>query len=108
MSSKYYLSSGFEIIAGGSSDELYLIEHNDRVIGCSTEFELCTYDIEKASSMETAPETIWFGWDESWESKPASFALLKKFGLTKYLIGSRKRMHLSEPIEPITDLDASN
>jgi hypothetical protein len=105
MSNRYYLSEAFDVDGYGQSDELYLLEHNGRVFGYSAEFELCTFDIEKASSTETINAAIWFGDDQNWEFKPASFALLKKFELTQYLIGSRKRMHSHERIEPITDLD---
>jgi hypothetical protein len=108
MESKYYFVMAIEVDTCGQSDELSLEEVNNRIIGYSSEFELCTFDIEKACSDENYQEAIWFGWEESWEFKPATFALLKKFELTKYLIGSRKRMHLSEPIEPITDLDATD
>jgi hypothetical protein len=108
MDTRYYLSEAFDVDGYGQSDELYLMELNNRVIGYSSEFDVCTFDIEKACSLEKHREVEWFDPEKSWIFKPASFETLKNLNLTSYLIGSRQHVNTNEPIEPITDLDATN
>jgi hypothetical protein len=101
MESKYYVIAAYD--AGfGQGDELHLIKLSDgRVIGYSSEFDTCTTDIADAYVAENAHRAKWFGWDDGWKWRPATLEEIKTLKLDKYLLGSKKDMKLSTPIEPL-------
>jgi len=98
---KYYVVAACD--AGfGCGDELHLIKLGDgRVIGYSSEFDICTVDIADACAVENADLAKWFAWDEGWEWRAANLEEIKNFGLSKYLVGSKRDMRVSTKIDPL-------
>ncbi|WP_175722022.1 hypothetical protein [Burkholderia anthina] len=98
---KYYVVAAYDT-GFGHGDELHLIKlGDDRVIGYSSEFDICTADIVDACTAENADRAKWFSWDEGWEWRAANFEEIKNMGLSKYIIGSKKDMRVSTKIDPL-------
>ncbi|WP_124579297.1 hypothetical protein [Burkholderia contaminans] len=101
MKRRYYVVAACDV-GFGHGDELHLIKLSDgRLIGYSSEFDSCTTDIADACASESASCANWFGWDEEWQWRAATFEEIKALGLGKYVIGSKKDMKLNTPIEPL-------
>ncbi|NTX19955.1 hypothetical protein [Burkholderia cepacia] len=62
MEIKYYVVVAYD--AGfGRGDELHLLKiGDDRVIGYSSEFDICTVDIADACVAERVGRAKWFAW----------------------------------------------
>jgi hypothetical protein len=86
------------------SDDLFLMRLTDgRIVGYSSEFGCCTYDVREACSEGTHRSAKWFpasGFDQK-DWVPATLDEIKAVKLEKYLIGSVEEMDLDCPIEPI-------
>ena len=104
MKKKFFLSSAWEVDWYGQSDELYLLNHNGKIVGCSSEFELCTFDIALANSQVDHSKATWFGFDGVNLQAPATLEEIEAAGLRSFVIGYRKRWDLSEPIYPLETL----
>lgn len=101
MENRYYVVAAYDT-GFGQGDELHLIKLNDgRVIGYSSEFDSCTTDIADACVAEIAQRAKWFAWNDAWKWRAATPEEIKALQLDKYLIGSKKDMKLSTPIEPL-------
>ncbi|WP_334070655.1 hypothetical protein [Burkholderia ambifaria] len=101
MEMKYYVVAAYD--AGfGHGDELHLIKLGDgRVIGYSSEFDICTADIADVCVAENADRAKWFAWDEGWEWRAANLEEVKNSGVSKYLVGSKKDMKVSTKIDSL-------
>lgn len=110
MKQKYFLSDAYCIdLLGngerGAGDELYLLKNTEgKIFGCSSEFELCTFDIAKASSCVKCNEVEWFSWDDVDLNSPATLEEIKQSGLLPFVIGYRNEWHCSEPIHPLEQI----
>jgi hypothetical protein len=99
---KYYVAMAANVDSYEQSDYLCLIQiEGGEVIGYAAEFDTCTTDIEDACVAENAHRAKWFGWDDGWKWRPATLEEIKTLKLDKYLLGSKKDMKLSTPIEPL-------
>lgn len=102
MEIKYYVTAAFDT-GFGQGDELHLIKLDDgRLIGYSSEFDVCTADIADASAIETSHRAKWFGWNETWKWRAATWKEIEELKLNRYVIGSKKDMKINSPIEPIS------
>lgn len=101
MQNRYYMVTAYDT-GFGHGDELHLIKLGDgRLIGYSSEFDVCTSDVDEACSAVSAHLAKWFNWDEEWEWRAATLEEIKALKLDRYLIGFKKDMKLSTPIEPL-------
>lgn len=71
------------------------------VVGYAAEFDSCTLNVEDACVAENSNRASWFGWDDEWEWRPATLKEIEERGLGKYLIGAKRDMKLSTPIESV-------
>ena len=102
MSEKYYVVMAIDVDSYGQSDYLCLIKiESGEVIGYAAEFDSCTADIEDACVSENTRRSKWFAWDDEWKWRPATLEEIKASKLDKYLIGTKKDMKLSTPIESL-------
>ena len=84
------------------SDYLYFIQVEGMgVIGYAAEFDSCTADIADACAAENTYRAKWFAWDDEWKWRAATLEEIKSLQLDEYLIGWKKDMKLSTPIEPL-------
>jgi hypothetical protein len=98
---KFYVTSAYDI--GGNGDELHLIKLGDgRIIGYSSEFDICTLDIKGASTEITCREVKWFHWDDSWSWAPAKLEEIHEAHLDDYLIGSKVDMKVKTRVDPLS------
>lgn len=101
MKDRYYVVPAYDT-GFGQGDELHLLKLNDgRLIGYSSEFDSCTADIADACVAENTQRAKWFAWDDGWQWRAATLEEIKALQLDEYLIGSKKDMKLSTPIEPL-------
>ncbi|MEM5373065.1 hypothetical protein V4C53_44775 [Paraburkholderia azotifigens] len=97
---RYYVTSAYDV--GGNGDELHLIKLSDgRIIGYSSEFDICTSDIAEASSEEACRNARWFHWDDNWSWAPAKLEEIREVDLDKFLIGSKVDMKVKTPVDPL-------
>ncbi len=102
MDAKYYVAMAANVDSYEQSDYLCLIQiEGGELIGYAAEFDTCTTNIEDACVVENAHRAKWFGWDDGWKWRPATLEEIKASNLAKYLLGSKRDMKLSTPIEPL-------
>lgn len=102
---KFYMTMATDVDDQTQSDELYLVNANGKIIGCSSEFEVCTFDIAKANSCVKCNEVEWFSWDDIDINTPATLKEIEQSGLLPYVIGYRNKWHCNEPIHPLEQED---
>ncbi|MBI0329106.1 hypothetical protein [Burkholderia plantarii] len=101
MKIKYYVVTAHDT-GFGQGDELHLIKLADgRLIGYSSEFDVCTTDIVNACTAENSRYTKWFDFDDQWKWRAATLEEIRASQLDKYLIGWKKDMKLSTEIIPL-------
>ncbi|NML31948.1 hypothetical protein [Paraburkholderia antibiotica] len=102
MNERYYVAMAASVDSYEQSDYLCFIQvEGSGVIGYAAEFDSCTTDIADACVAENTQRARWFAWDDGWEWRAATLEEIKALKLDKYLIGSKKDMKLSTPIEPL-------
>lgn len=102
MGEKYYVAMAADVDGYEQSDYLCMIKiEGGGIIGYAAEFDSCTADIAVACSIESARFAKWFGWNEGWKWRAATLEEIKASELDRYLIGSKKDMKVSTPIEPL-------
>ncbi|WP_186032336.1 hypothetical protein [Burkholderia gladioli] len=102
MIDKYYVVMAVDVDGYEQSDYLCLIWVEEKgVVGYAAEFDACTVNIEDACVAENSNRASWFGWDDKWKWRSATLEEIKKRGLEKYLIGSKRDMRLNTPIDSI-------
>ncbi|WP_233835921.1 hypothetical protein [Paraburkholderia sp. ZP32-5] len=102
MSEKYYIAVAASVDGHEQSDYLCFIKiKGGGVIGYAAEFDACTTDIADACTIEKTRHAKWFAWDDEWEWCAATLDEIRALRVDKYLIGSKKDMKLSTPIEPL-------
>ncbi|MNV44823.1 hypothetical protein D3C71_1365960 [compost metagenome] len=101
MEIKYYVVAAYDT-GFGQGDELHLLKLDDgRLVGYSSEFDTCTTDIEDACAVDKTHHAKWFGWNDMWTWRAATLEEIRDQKLDKYLIGSKRDMKTSTPIESI-------
>ena len=104
LSTKWYVAMAVEVDICKQSDYLFLITKAGKVIGYAAEFESYTTDIADACAPETARQARWFR-DEEQEWTAATFEEIRAAALDQYLIGWKRELNLTEPVEPLPEVD---
>ena len=98
----YYVAMAIDVDGYGQSDYLCLIKvEGGAVIGYAAEFDACTEDVDMACDVARTHQAKWFAWRDEWETRPAALGEIKLANLDGYVIGIKRNMRLSTPVEPL-------